>query len=79
VSAVSLTSSALSSTIVEADLRLNLGRSRRLVTDRQFKALLLRDRHCSRLGCRSRQGLRAHHVRHRIHGGHTDLDELTVC
>ena len=57
---------------------LDLGRSRRLVTRRQFRALLLRDQGCAHPGCRSRHGLEAHHVEHWIRGGRTDLTNLVL-
>lgn len=57
---------------------LDVGRSRRLVSKRQFFALLLRDGGCAYPGCRSRHGLEAHHVRHWIRGGPTNLANLVV-
>lgn len=57
---------------------LDLGRSHRVVSDRQFQALLLRDDGCAHPGCASRHGLEAHHVRHWIHGGRTDLANLLL-
>ena len=57
---------------------LNLGRTRRLVTDRQFQALLLRDGGCAFPGCGSSAGLEAHHVRHWIHGGRTNMANLIL-
>jgi hypothetical protein len=60
---------------------LDLGRSHRLVTDRQCQALKIRDGNtCAYPGCTRTHGLEAHHVRHWLHGGSTDLDNLTlVC
>jgi hypothetical protein len=57
---------------------LDVGRSRRVVTAKLFYALLLRDTHCRHPGCRSRTGLEAHHVRHWLHGGRTDLNNLVL-
>lgn len=57
---------------------LDLGRTHRVVTERQFQALLLRDEHCTFPGCVARAGIEAHHVRHRLHGGPTDLDNLVL-
>jgi hypothetical protein len=57
---------------------LDLGRSHRVVTERQYKALLLRDRGCAHPGCRRRHGLQAHHVTHWIRGGRTDLNNLVL-
>ncbi len=57
----------------------NLGRSRRVVSARLFRALLIRDHgRCAHPGCESRAGLQAHHVRHWIDGGRTDLDNLVL-
>jgi hypothetical protein len=56
---------------------LDLGRARRLVTPRQRQALRLRDGdECAYPGCHRRDGLEAHHVRHWLYGGRTDLDNL---
>jgi hypothetical protein len=57
---------------------LDLGRSRRLVSDRQYRALLLRDGGCAHPGCGATRGLEAHHVRHWLHGGRTDLKNLVL-
>lgn len=58
---------------------LNYGRSRRLVTPRQRKALEARDgRVCAFPGCDRTHGLDAHHLIHWIHGGRTDLDNLAL-
>lgn len=58
---------------------LALGRSRRLVNDRQFRALLLRhDGHCAHPGCRNRARLDAHHVLAWLRGGATDLSNLVL-
>ncbi|SOD70844.1 uncharacterized protein DUF222 [Jatrophihabitans sp. GAS493] len=57
---------------------LDLGRSHRVVSDRQFQALLLRDGCCTFPGCESRRNLQAHHVRHWLDGGCTDLGNLTL-
>ncbi|MDT4929566.1 MAG: hypothetical protein QOF92_2433, partial [Pseudonocardiales bacterium] len=57
---------------------LDLGRSHRVVTPHLFRALLLRDGGCAHPGCGRRHGLEAHHVRHWLHGGRTDLANLVV-
>lgn len=58
---------------------LDVGRSSRLVTDRQFRALLLREQgHCAHPGCTTRTNLEAHHVVHWLDGGPTDLDNLVL-
>ncbi|MBC8091872.1 MAG: DUF222 domain-containing protein, partial [Pseudonocardia sp.] len=58
-----------------------LGRTRRLVTRAQLRALQVRDRgRCVFPGCTSTRHLQAHHVRWWRHGGPTDLDNLAlVC
>ena len=56
----------------------NIGRRRRTVTERQFRALVLRDRHCTHPGCTSKAGLQAHHVKHWIDGGRTELANLVL-
>jgi hypothetical protein len=57
----------------------DLGRSHRVVTERQYRALLARDHGaCAFPGCDSTHGLEAHHVRHWIHGGPTDLTNLVL-
>jgi len=58
---------------------LDVGRSHRLVTDRQYRALLLRQHgHCGHPGCPNTKALHAHHRIHWIHGGRTDLDNLLL-
>ena len=58
---------------------LYVGRSSRTVTGAQFKALVVRDRHCVVKGCRRRPAqCEAHHVRHWLDGGLTDLDNLVL-
>jgi hypothetical protein len=58
---------------------LDVGRSHRLVTDRQYRALLLRQHgHCAHPGCPNTKNLHAHHRIHWIHGGRTDLDNLVL-
>ncbi|WP_375496972.1 HNH endonuclease [uncultured Jatrophihabitans sp.] len=57
----------------------DLGRTRRVVSKRVMRALLERDGGCcTHPGCGSRDGLEAHHVRHWLHGGRTDLANLVV-
>jgi Domain of unknown function (DUF222) len=58
---------------------LDVGRSHRLVTDRQYRALMLRQHaHCAHPGCPNTKNLHAHHRIHWIHGGRTDLDNLLL-
>jgi HNH endonuclease len=58
---------------------LDVGRSHRLVTDRQYRALFVRQHgHCAHPGCPNTKSLHAHHRIHWIHGGRTDLDNLLL-
>lgn len=58
---------------------LDVGRSHRLVTDRQYRALLLRhDGTCRYPGCANTRYLEAHHIEHWLHGGRTDLGNLAL-
>lgn len=59
--------------------RLYLGRRQRLATPAQIAALTVRDgRRCQFPGCSNTRYLNAHHVRHWIHGGRTDVDNLLM-
>jgi hypothetical protein len=58
---------------------LDVGRSHRLVTDRQYRALLARQHgHCAHPGCPNIKNLHAHHRIHWIQGGRTDLANLLL-
>jgi hypothetical protein len=58
---------------------LDLGRSHRVVSDQLYRALLLRDEGCCTYpGCANTRGLQAHHVRHWLHGGPTNLANLVL-
>ena len=58
---------------------IDVGRSSRTVTGRQFRALIARDRHCIVKGCRRRPAqCAAHHVRHWADGGTSDLHNLVL-
>ncbi len=57
---------------------LDVGRTRRVVSDRQFRALLVRDGGCAHPGCGSANRLEAHHVRHWVHGGETNMANLVL-
>ncbi|NMH97949.1 HNH endonuclease signature motif containing protein [Pseudonocardia acidicola] len=58
---------------------LYLGRSRRLVSRAQLRALRARDRYrCAFPGCTHRRHLEAHHVRPWLRGGPTDIDNLLL-
>ena len=59
--------------------RLYLGRARRLATPAQIAALAVRDGDgCRFPGCVHTRHLHAHHVRHWLYGGRTDLDNLVL-
>jgi hypothetical protein len=59
---------------------LAVGRTRRLATRAQRLALLRRDGGCARPGCTETriERLHAHHLRHWLHGGRTDLTNLVL-
>ncbi len=57
---------------------LALGRTRRLVSKAQRRALLIRDRMCRYPGCHQTRHLKAHHVVPWSLGGPTDLDNLIL-
>jgi hypothetical protein len=58
---------------------LDLGRLRRLVSAALWRALVVRDRHCTFPGCTRPPILcHAHHIRHWADGGPTDLDNLAL-
>ena len=59
--------------------RLYLGRRHRLASPAQVAALSLRDGRCCRFpGCTHTLHLHAHHVRHWLRGGRTDIDNLIL-
>jgi hypothetical protein len=64
-----------------APVILAAGRSARLVTPTQRKALIHRDQGCAYPGCdRPPEWCDAHHLTHWADGGHTDIDNLAlVC
>ncbi|WP_233488689.1 HNH endonuclease signature motif containing protein [Blastococcus sp. TF02-9] len=59
---------------------LGVGRSRRLPTRAQRRALIRRDGGCARPGCTETriERLHAHHMRHWLFGGGTDVDNLVL-
>ena len=57
---------------------LHLGRTRRLVSKAQRRALAIRDRMCCYPGCAQTRHLDAHHVIPWAAGGPTDLDNLVL-
>jgi Domain of unknown function (DUF222)/HNH endonuclease len=60
---------------------LEVGRATRVVSPAQRAALVVRDRGCAVIGCgRPPAWCEAHHLRHWVHGGPTDLANLAlVC
>ncbi|MGY2702370.1 hypothetical protein ACVW2K_001954 [Nocardioides sp. HB32] len=59
---------------------LDVGRKRRLFTEAQRTAMLVRDRGCRAQGCDRATGLHAHHKTRWTDGGHTDLaDGISLC
>lgn len=58
---------------------LDVGRRTRQISPALWKALVLRDRHCTFPGCqRAGWSLNAHHIQHWAQGGETNLDNLTL-
>lgn len=58
---------------------LALGRTRRLVSRAQRRALMIRDQgRCQFAGCHQSRHLKAHHLIHWFDGGPTDLDNLIL-
>lgn len=58
---------------------LDVGRTHRLVTKKQYRALLKRhDGHCAHPGCPNMKKLHAHHVTPWMVGGLTNLDNLVL-
>jgi HNH endonuclease/Domain of unknown function (DUF222) len=65
--------------VVDADGEvLSLGRSRRLVSRAQRRALMIRDRMCQFTGCHQVRHLEVHHRVPWSEGGPTDLDNLIL-
>jgi len=58
---------------------LDLGRTTRIASPAQFRALIARDRHCQAPGCKEPPSrCQAHHKWHWTRGGPTDLDNLEL-
>jgi hypothetical protein len=70
---------ALIPVLLDGDGQLiHLGRTRRAFTSAQIRALWLRDRHCTFPGCHApATWCDAHHLRHWVDGGPTDLANAT--
>jgi hypothetical protein len=66
--------------VVENDegLPIRMGRRTRKVPPHIWRLLKQRDRHCQAPGCTRTRGLHAHHRRHWVDGGATDLDNLVL-
>jgi len=58
---------------------LYLGRTHRLVTKKLFAAVSIRDQHrCRWAGCDETRHLEAHHIKHWLRGGRTDIHNLAL-
>jgi hypothetical protein len=75
-----LSCDAIRQIVVEdaAGVPLRLGRRTRSVPPHIYRLLKHRDRHCRAPGCNRTRGLHAHHRKHWIDGGTTDLDNLVL-
>jgi Domain of unknown function (DUF222)/HNH endonuclease len=71
---------ALIPAVLDSDGQLlRLGRTRRLFTSAQVRGLWLRDRHCTFPRCTAPSTwCHAHHVRHWVDGGTSDLDNAAL-
>jgi hypothetical protein len=74
-----LCSGRIRTVLLDADRQpLDVGYNNRLVSTRQWVALLIRDGGCQHPGCGSRIGLEAHHVEHWYAGGPTVMANLVL-
>jgi 5-methylcytosine-specific restriction endonuclease McrA len=65
--------------VFDGESALDVGRTQRLVTERQYRALMVRHHgHCAVPGCSNVNGLDGHHVIPWSQGGRTDLDNLIL-
>ncbi|MGH8891023.1 MAG: HNH endonuclease [Acidothermaceae bacterium] len=65
--------------VFDGESALDVGRTQRLVTERQYRALIVRHHgHCAVPGCSNVKGLDGHHVIPWSQGGRTDLDNLIL-
>jgi hypothetical protein len=62
----------------EEGVLVRMGRKTRKVPPHLWRLLKDRDRHCQAPGCSRTRGLHAHHRKHWIDGGTTDLDNLVL-
>jgi hypothetical protein len=71
---------AITAVVTEGGEVLAQGRARRYATRAQRRALLVRDGGCARPGCEETriERLHAHHLRHWLHGGRTDVSNMVL-
>ncbi|NEK93681.1 DUF222 domain-containing protein [Modestobacter muralis] len=71
---------AVTAVVTDGGEVLAQGRARRFATAAQRRALLVRDGGCARPGCEETriERLHAHHLRHWLHGGRTDVSNLVL-
>jgi hypothetical protein len=71
---------AITAIVTEGGEVLAQGRARRYATRAQRRALLVRDGGCARPGCEETriERLHAHHLRHWLHGGRTDVSNMVL-
>jgi hypothetical protein len=62
----------------EEGVPIRMGRRTRKVPPHLWRLVKNRDRHCQAPGCARTRGLHAHHRKHWIDGGTTDLDNLVL-
>jgi hypothetical protein len=74
----SLPDARLEGLLLDAGRPMSLGRSVRLATRAQRRALLARDGGCAFPGCCRTKGLRAHHVVDWLRGGPTDVTNMVL-
>ncbi|MCZ2827504.1 DUF222 domain-containing protein [Modestobacter sp. VKM Ac-2986] len=71
---------AVTAVVTDGGEVLAQGRARRYATAAQRRALMVRDGGCARPGCEETriERLHAHHLRHWLHGGRTDVSNLVL-
>jgi hypothetical protein len=71
---------AVTAVVTDGAQVLAQGRARRYATRAQRRALLMRDGGCARPGCEETriERLHAHHLRHWLHGGRTDVSTMVL-
>ena len=73
-----LCESSIVSVVEEGGSILSVGRKTRSIPTAIKRALLVRDRHCRFPGCTNKAWMDAHHIKHWVHGGHTELENLCL-